>query len=112
MNENKWEIQKYVTDTEMCPFDQWFEKLDIQTQVQVDVRLDRISLGNFGDYKSVGEGVYELRLFFGAGYRIYYGIIGKRIILLLTGGAKKNQNKDIKIAKKFWKTYQNERGGI
>ncbi len=55
MNENKWEIQKYVTDTEMCPFDQWFEKLDIQTQVRVDVRLDRVSLGNFGDYKSVGK---------------------------------------------------------
>ncbi|MDJ0600543.1 MAG: type II toxin-antitoxin system RelE/ParE family toxin [Crocosphaera sp.] len=112
MNENKWEIQKYVTYTEICPFDQWFEKLDIQTQVRVDVRLDRVSLGNFGDAKSVGEGVYELRLFFGSGYRIYYGIIGKKIILLLTGGSKKNQNKDIKTAKKFWKAYQNEQGGI
>lgn len=65
----------------------------MQTQVRIDVRFDRVSLGNLGDAKSFGEGVYELRLFFGSGYRIYYGIIGKRIVLLLTGGAKKTKIK-------------------
>ncbi|EAZ90138.1 type II toxin-antitoxin system RelE/ParE family toxin [Crocosphaera chwakensis] len=111
MSQEKWEIKKYVTETNLCPFDNWFEQLDMQTQVRIDVRLDRVRLGNFGDAKSVGEGVYELRLFFGSGYRIYYGIIGKKIILLLTGGGKKTQNKDIKKAKKFWNAYQKEQGG-
>ncbi len=112
MSEKTWEIKKYVTEKDLCPFDQWFNNLDLQTQVRIDVRLDRVSLGNFGDYKNVGEGVYELRFFFGSGYRIYYGIIGKKIVLLLTGGSKKNQNKDIKTAKKFWNAYKSEQGGI
>lgn len=112
MSQEKWEIQKYITSTNICPFDEWFNQLDLQTQVRIDVRIDRISLGNFGDYKSVGQGVYELRLFFGAGYRIYYGIIERKIVLLLMGGSKKTQNRDIKTAKRFWSDYKNEQGGI
>ena len=109
MSQGQWELQKYVTATGRCPFDEWFATLDSQTQARIDVRLDRVSLGNFGDYKSVGGGVYELRFFFGAGYRIYYGLVGKRIVLLLVGGEKKRQNKDIGLAQALWKAYQDER---
>ena len=73
-------------------------------------RNDRLILGNFGDCKSIGKGVYELRFFFNDGYRVYYGIAGKRIILLLTGGSKKSQNKDIKMAQKYWSNYKQEVG--
>ena len=108
---SQWQIQKYITEDGDCPFDEWFLKLDSQTQVRVDVRLDRVSLGNFGDHKSVGEGVYELRFFFGPGYRVYYGLAGNQVVLLLTGGAKKKQTKDIKTAQKLWQDYKREQSG-
>ena len=111
MSQQKWELQKYVAKTGICPFDEWFEKLDVQTQARIDVRLDRVSLGNFGDHKSVGGGVYELRFYFGPGYRVYYGLAEKRIVLLLLGGSKKSQNKNIKEAQKNWTAYQNEQKG-
>ena len=75
------------------------------------MRLDRVSLGNFGDHKSVGEGVYELRLSFGPGYRIYYGLAGEHVVLLLAGGAKGKQTKDIRTAQKLWKSYKAEKAG-
>ena len=65
MSQKQWKLQRYVTSAGDCLFDKWFERLDAQTQVKIDARLDRVSLGNFGDHKSVGEGVYELRFFFG-----------------------------------------------
>ena len=103
-----WTIQKYLTPNGVCPFDEWFETLAPQVQARIDVRLDRVSLGNFGDYKSVGEGVFELRFTFGPGYRVYYGMTGERIVLLLIGGSKKGQSRDIKAAQKFWKAFQSE----
>lgn len=111
MSQEQWEIQKYVTESGICPFDEWFETLDTQVQARIDVRLDRVSLGNFGDHKGLGEGVYELRFTFGPGFRVYYGLVGKRIVLLLMGGSKKAQNRDIKAAQNFWKAYQDEQGG-
>lgn len=111
MSQGSWTIQKYVTDTGLCPFERWFETLDPQTQVRIDVRLDRLSLGNFGDCKSLGKGIYELRLFFGPGYRVYYGLVGQQIVLLLCGGSKKGQRKDISTARKFWAAYLDEREG-
>jgi putative addiction module killer protein len=113
MNESKWEILKYLTDNGVCPFDEWFNTLDSATQARIDVRLDRVTLGNFGDHHSVGSGVYELRFFFGPGYRIYYGIIATKVVLLLAGGSKKRQNRDIRTAQRFLAAYQNEQeGGI
>jgi len=82
--------------------------LDSQSQARIDTRLDRVRLGNLGDSKSVGQGVYELRFHFNSGYRVYFGMIRKQIILLLVGGDKKRQNKDIKTAQKLWNAYQNE----
>lgn len=108
MEGQEWEIQKYVLNNGVCPFDEWFNGLDIQSQARIDSRLDRIRLGNLGDSKSVGQGVYEIRFHFGSGYRIYFGIIRKQFILLLIGGDKKHQSKDIKMVQKLWNAYQNE----
>lgn len=74
----------------------------------MDIRIARLRLGNLGDSKSVGQGVYELRVHFGPGYRIYYGLDGEKLVLLLCGGDKKTQKKDIEKAKAFWENYKEE----
>jgi putative addiction module killer protein len=79
---------------------------DIKTRAKIRVRLDRISLGNFGDCHGVGEGVQELRLDYGPGYRIYFGQKGTSIVILLCGGDKSTQTKDIKTAKRYWNEYR------
>jgi putative addiction module killer protein len=71
----------------------------------VRARLNRIRLGNFGDCKSVGSGVEELRIDFGPGYRIYYGREGQLVVILLCGGSKGTQARDILRAQKYWKEY-------
>jgi putative addiction module killer protein len=111
MNPQQWTLQKYVDEDGRCRFDEWFDALDRKTQARIDVRLDRVQLGNFGDCKSVGGGVYELRFFFGSGYRIYFGQLAGQVVLLLVGGSKKQQNKDIKTAMMLWAAYQDEMGG-
>jgi len=68
--------------------------------------LTRIELGNLADHKSVGAGVWELRLDFGPGYRIYFGKDGDRLVILLGGGTKKRQQKDIETAKDLWQEYK------
>ncbi len=75
--------------------------------------MNRVELGNFGDAKPVGSGVMELRLSFGSSYRIYYGIDGDELVVLLTGGDKSTQDLDIKLAHTYWSDYlrrnQNEK---
>ena len=88
------------------PFSKWVLSLSSSFRARVFARLDRMEIGNFGDFKSIGEGLFELRLFFGAGYRIYYGNTNNKLILLLCGGDKSSQKKDISIAKTYWKTYK------
>ena len=111
MENQQWEIKKYVTSEGVCPFDIWFERLDSTTQARIDVRLDRLTLGNFGDRKSLGGGIFELRFQFGAAYRVYFGVEGNKVVLLLMGGVKKTQNKDIQAARRYWKAYQQEKRG-
>ena len=112
MESQQWEIKKYVTADKDCPFDKWFDKLDASLQARIDVRLDRVRLGNFGDRKSLEGGIFELRFQFGAGYRVYFGLSGNQIVILLVGGSKKTQKKDIKTARHLWKAYQQEQGEI
>lgn len=99
-------IKEYITKKGNNPFRDWFNSLkNVATQAKIDVRLARVRLGNFGDAKSVGKGVYELRFHFGSGYRIYYGLDGNEVVLLLCAGDKSNQKKDIKKAHIYWEEY-------
>ena len=86
------------------PFTEWLNSLDVETRARVRVRIDRLEEGLFGDVKPVGEGVSELRLDFGPGYRVYFGLNGPQIHLLL-GGSKKGQSTNIRLAKKFWRKH-------
>ena len=88
------------------PVKDWLYSLDSANKAKILKRLVKIEdCGYFGDYKNLGDGIYELRFFFGSGYRIYFGIDGETIILLLTAGDKSTQTKDIKTAKQYWRLY-------
>jgi putative addiction module killer protein len=89
------------------PFQEWIDFLkDQDGRARILVRLERFRLGNVGDWKSVGEGVLELRIDWGPGYRVYFAQDGKEIVLLLCGGEKGTQVRDIKDAKKYWRDYR------
>ena len=100
------EIRRYITANGKIPFAEWLDSLpDLKTKAKIKERLKRVSLGNLGDYKPVGEGVFELRIDYGSGYRLYFGQIGSTIILLLCGGDKSSQNRDLNKAKEYWRDY-------
>jgi putative addiction module killer protein len=102
-------IELFVTKTGKIPFTDWLESLrDPSARALIKIRLDRVRLGNLGDHKSVGKGAFELRVNVGPGYRIYYGQVGNRIVVLLCGGDKSSQAKDVKKAQGFWATYRNQ----
>ncbi len=89
------------------PFADWIEGLrDVMGRKRILARIKRLAQGNYGDCEPVGEGVSELRLFFGPGYRVYFGEENNDIVILLTGGDKSSQEKDIGKAKAYWKEYQ------
>lgn len=88
------------------PFHDWLHSLrDPTIRRRILSRLLRVEAGHYGDYKAVGEGVNELRLFFGPGYRIYFGEDGDRIVVLLSGGDKGSQSRDIQQAQRYWQEY-------
>lgn len=88
-------------------YKKWFKGLrDKKVQALINNRLTRLVAGHVGDCKAVGDGVYELRFFYATGYRIYYGKDGDRLIVLLVGGDKSSQTRDIEKAKKIWQTWQ------
>lgn len=96
-------LRNYVTPSGKVPFLEWLNNLkDPITRLRVRRRLDRLELGNLGDCKPVGEGVSELRLAFGSGYRIYFVEQDDAIIILLCAGDKSTQSKNIKLAKEYW----------
>ncbi len=96
----------YVDEQQFSPFEFWLTSLqDKVIKERIFTRLDRIAEGNFGDHKFIAEGVWELRMNFGGGIRIYYGIYNYEVVLLLTGGNKNSQQRDIKKAVVFWKAY-------
>ena len=97
----------YRTEDGKEPFIRWRKSLkDRVTVARIDRRLDRMTKGHYGDHKAVGEGVYELRLFFGPGYRIYFAEDGDQLVLLLCGGDKGNQGRDISAAQSYWQDYK------
>ena len=100
-------VLTYVKDNGFVPFNEWLESLrDRKSRAIIRTRINRIRIGNLGDCKSVGGGVSELRINFGSGYRIYFAQQGNTIIILLSGGDKSGQDKDIKQAKLYWQDYK------
>ena len=100
------QIQNYQTADGKSPFEEWLDALrDRRAIDKIEKRLRRIESGNLGDYRSVEEGVWELRINYGPGYRVYFGQIGSTIVLLLCGGDKSTQEQDIEKAKKYWSDY-------
>lgn len=98
------EIRIYKKPSGKEPFTAWIEKIkDKIVKARIRRRIDRLRAGHEGDCKSLGDGVFELRLLFGAGYRIYYGKYRKTIVILLCGGDKSSQSKDIAEAKQYWR---------
>jgi putative addiction module killer protein len=103
------ELLVYQTEDGKEPFQEWRKDLcDKVTLARIDRRLEHMAQGHYGDYKAVGEGVYELRFFFGSGYRIYFAEDGDTVVVLLLGGDKGSQNKDITKAKGYWKDYRSQ----
>lgn len=103
-------ILTYVTTEDRCPFDEWLDGLkDNKAIAQIQKRLIRVELGNLGDYKSVGSGVLELRIHYGSGFRVYFGQQGNELVILLCGGDKSSQDKDIKLAQEYWTDYEKRR---
>jgi putative addiction module killer protein len=103
------EIVQYETENGHCPFADWFDNLDTQAALKIRTILARIETGNLGDVKPVGEGVSERRIDYGPGYRLYFGINGQTLIILLLGGTKHRQDKDIRDAKIMWSDYKSRK---
>lgn len=103
-------VDYYVGDYGQRPFCDWLDVFhDVKTQARIQVRIDRLVLGNFGYSKSLGDGVFELKIDIGPGYRVYFGLADERTVLLLCGGDKKSQIGDIEKAKKYWMNYRRRR---
>lgn len=101
------ELLRYRRDDGCEPFTDWLNGLrDKVAQARIRIRLRQVQAGNFGDSEPVGEGVIELRVHVGAGYRVYFGRHGKTIVLLLCGGDKSSQTADIKRAKALWSEWK------
>lgn len=101
------EVLRYQREDGREPFTEWLNAVrDKLAQARIRVRLRQVQAGNFGDCEPVGEGVIELRVHVGAGYRVYCGRHGKALVLLLCGGDKSSQAADIKRAKELWSEWK------
>jgi putative addiction module killer protein len=107
----KLTIREYLTPRGKSPFRDWLKSLDIGVRARIQARVMRFENGNLGDHKTVGGGVWEARLDFGPGYRLYFGKDGAVVILLLVGGHKSSQTKDIAAAKHYWDDFREARHG-
>ncbi|MEG4941507.1 type II toxin-antitoxin system RelE/ParE family toxin [Microcoleus sp. F4-D5] len=101
------EIRRYTTPEGTAPFTEWLDSLrDRNVRVRIKSRLDRVEQGNLGDFKSVGQGVFELRINYGPGYRLYFGQVGLTIVVILIAGDKSTQEQDIRQAIEYWTDYE------
>jgi putative addiction module killer protein len=103
------DVVEYLTEDDCSPFGEWFEALDVAASSKIVTAVARMKNGNMSNTRPVGSGVYENKIDFGPGYRIYFGNDGKQLIILLAGGTKKGQSKDIHRAKEYWKDYKNRK---
>ena len=100
------ELRGYVDESGRRCFAVWFEGLDAPAAARVTLALTRMEQGNLSNVESVGAGVFERKIDFGPGYRIYFGKDGERLIILVGGGTKKRQQKDIETAQARWADYK------
>jgi putative addiction module killer protein len=100
------DVRYYVTMDGKQPFAEWFADVEAVARAKITRALLRLEQGNFSNVKSLGEGVFEYRIDFGPGYRVYFGQDGPRLVILLTGGTKKRQQGDIDAARAFWRDYK------
>lgn len=111
----KIDVQIYRTKTGKVVFSDWLKRLDKNIKAIIDTRIARIRGGNFGDCKRLtgADGLFELKIDYGPGFRIYYGRRGEELIILLSGGDKQSQDRDISKAREYWQDYLSriERGG-
>lgn len=105
------DVREYQLDDGSAPFADWFDSLSASAANRVMISLRRMRQGNLGDWKSVGEGVYEHRIHFEKGYRVYFGREGDRVVILLGGGTKKRQSADIRAAQRLWKRFKETKRG-
>jgi putative addiction module killer protein len=101
------ELRRYITALGRDVFGEWLSGLkDVRTRAKIVARIDRLSAGSFGDCKALRGGLFELRIDWGPGYRVYYTMVGKQCVLLLCGGDKRKQSADIKWALEYLKDYR------
>lgn len=111
MEASEKRVEYYVTAEGKAPFREWFAALrDRKAQARIDARLARVQLGNLGQCEPVGEGVMELKIDYGPGYRVYFGQVGPSLVLLLCGGDKRTQQQDIETARSYWADYRRRHG--
>lgn len=102
-----YQVNEYINLDGKSPYREWLTGLlDKQAQARILTRINRMAAGNLGDHKPIGAGVWELRIDWGPGYRVYYARAGTRLILLLAGGDKRKQQADIDAAISYWKNWQ------
>ena len=107
MNVEPKTVLAYRTREGQVPFNEWLNGLnDPNAVARILARLGRVRRGNLGDCKPVGEGVFELRVDYGPGYRVYLGQRGQTLVVLLCGGDKRTQDRDIRLAQDYWSDYQ------
>lgn len=102
-------VLEYLDGSGSSPFTGWFQTLDATAAARVTTAIVRLGLGNFSNVKGVGAGVFEYRIDFGPGYRVYFGKDGDSVVILVGGGTKKRQDRDIAIAQERWADYKKRR---
>jgi len=96
----------YRTERGRVPVTAWLKKLDLSIRKRIEVCIDKLSLGYLSDCKAISQGVLEMRVHFGPGFRVYFALHGQDIILLLCGGDKSTQGRDIERATEYWHDFQ------
>ena len=101
-----YEIIVYQNKNHKLPFYDWLEGLDINNRQKIRMKIERLRLGNFSNCKSIGSGIFELKIDFGPGYRVYFSKLGSSKILILFGGIKRIQQRDIEKSKEYLKDFK------
>ena len=108
--EKSFDIRVYRTKNGVSPFKRWLAGIEDRNSLYViNERISRMRLGHFGNYRDLKDGVFELKIPYGPGFRVYFSVAGKKLILLLIGGNKSSQKRDIEQAKEYWNEFKKSR---